>query len=376
MQLTQTKNPVDFVKSSSSDIRDAFFDRLYDIARADGNVMFLTADMGAFSLEKFKTDLPGQFINVGVAEQNLVSVAAGLALAGKRVFIYAIAPFITQRCYEQIKVDLCCMRLPVTIIGVGAGITYGSDGPTHHAVQDVAIMRALPDITIFNPSDSVTAAGVARLAYESRNPVYVRLDKGKPPVLYDQTEQFKDGLMLLKPGRELIIITTGIMVHQAFKVAEKLSEHSIDVGIIDLYRLKPINKEMLLDLVGRSIPIVTIEEHSIVGGIGSAVCEILTDAGIDVPVKRIGIPEVPCRGYGSREWMHLFYGLDTVALHNSISMWWQSTDMRSSNNITNEKTHIAYDWTHCIDAREFAELIGVREDEIPVRCQEDLKRYN
>jgi transketolase len=374
--MFKSSSTVNLTKSTVSDIRDAFFDRLYEIASANSNLMFLTADMGACSLDKFKADLPGQFINVGVAEQNLVSVAAGLALAGKRVFIYAIAPFITQRCYEQIKVDLCCMRLPVTIVGVGAGITYGSDGPTHHATQDIAIMRALPGITIFNPSDAVMAAATAEISFRNDGPTYVRLDKGKWPSLYESSENFSHGLRMLQKGHDLTVVATGLMVHQARKVVERLSEHSIDAGIIDLYRLKPINKDMLLDLIGDSTPVVTIEEHSIVGGIGSAVSEILMDSGVNVPVKRFAIPEVSCSGYGSREWMHSFYELDAAALQNSIFRWWQSADMRGSDSGSNEKAHIGCDWAHCVDARKFAELVGIHNEEVPDRCLEDLKKYD
>ena len=172
------------------DIRDAFFDELYAIAVEDGNVMFLTADMGAFSLAKFKEDLPEQYINVGVAEQILVSVAAGLALGGKRVFIYAMAAFITQRCYEQIKIDLCQMRLPVTIIGSGPGLTYGSEGPTHHAVNDIAIMKVLPEMMIITPRDPEEAKEAARIAYDNQTPVYIRLAKGKLPAVYGKYRDF------------------------------------------------------------------------------------------------------------------------------------------------------------------------------------------
>lgn len=167
---------------SEINIRDAFFDEVYTIAGGDKSVIFLTADMDAHSLGKFRKDLPSQYFNVGVAEQNMVSVAAGLALGGKKVFIYSVASFVTQRCYEQVKVDLCGMHLPVTLIGSGPGITYSSDGPTHHAVQDIANMRALPGITILSPADSSTAAAAARLAYRDKGTVYVRLDKGKLPL--------------------------------------------------------------------------------------------------------------------------------------------------------------------------------------------------
>jgi len=167
------------------EIRDAFFAELYDFASGDKNVMFLTADVGAWGLQKFKSDLPKQYINVGVAEQNLVSVAAGLALGDKNVFIYSIAAFITQRCYEQIKIDLCQMQLPVTIIGSGPGLTYGSDGPTHHATNDIEIMQVLP-LTIITPQNPEEAKEAAIIGYQRKWPVYIRLGKGegKLPAVY------------------------------------------------------------------------------------------------------------------------------------------------------------------------------------------------
>jgi len=317
------------VKLSDIDIRDAFFDEVYAIACEDPNVIFLVADMGAFSLNKFKNDLGSQYINVGVAEQNLVSIAAGLALGGKKVFIYTIAPFVTQRCYEQIKIDLCCMQLPVTIIGSGPGITYGSDGPTHHAIQDVAIMRALPGMTIINPSDAVMAAVAARIAHKSHGPIYIRIDKGKLPLLYDKNENFSNGLASLKKGGDLAIVATGIMVQQAFKVAHELARYSIDAGIIDMYRIKPINEELLLDLLEESKRVVTLEEHSIIGGIGSAIGELLVDHRKDLAMKRIGIPDKNSVGYGDREWMHSFYGLDVDSITKTILAWQQTRSMEA-----------------------------------------------
>ena len=215
------------MKISNKDIRDAFFDRLYDIAGEDKNVIFLTADMGAFSLVKFKKDLPKQFINVGVAEQNMVSIAAGLTLTGKKVFIYTIIPFATLRCYEQIKIDICAMNLGVTIVGIGAGLSYGSDGPTHHGTSDIAVMRTLPEITILNPSDSVAAEKCAEIAYKSNAPVYIRLDRGKLPLIYEQNKSdFSDGISEVKEGDDLTIISSGVMVQQAVKAAEKLRNNS------------------------------------------------------------------------------------------------------------------------------------------------------
>ena len=303
------------------DIRDAFFDGLYEIARQDRHVIFLTADMGALSLERFKKDLPSQYINVGVAEQNMVSVAAGLALAGKKVFVYAIAPFATQRCYDQIKVDVSGMNLPVTIIGAGPGMTYGSDGPTHHAVLDVAIMRALPGMMILNPSEAVMASRMAGLCYARGGPVYVRIDKGKPPLLYSAEEEFADGLSLIAEGRELLIVATGVMVHRALRVAEELKKKSIEAAVVGLYRIKPVNESLFLGYAERYPKIVTLEEHSLFGGIGSGILEILADHGTGQPVRRLGIGDRYCEGYGDREWMQARYGLDDPTLMDHILAW-------------------------------------------------------
>ncbi len=306
---------------SDIDLRDAFFDELYEIAKIDSNVIFLTADMGAYSLGKFKKDLKKQYINVGIAEQNMVSVAAGLALGGKTVFIYTIVPFATLRCYEQIKIDLCCMNLPVTIVGVGVGLTYGSDGPTHHGTQDIAVMRALPEITILSPSDSAITAASAKIAYKNSGPTYIRIDKGKYPALYEKESDFSDGLSMLKEGKDIIIISTGIMVHQALKVAQNLANHSISVGVIDLYRIKPLNTELLLKFISNSKRIVTLEENTIIGGIGSIVSEVLSDYERNISLKRIAIPDKHCFESGDREYLHTLHNLDVDNVVNTILQW-------------------------------------------------------
>lgn len=363
---------------SDIDIRDAFFDALYDIAAKDSDVMFLTADTGAFSLDRFKKDLSSQYINVGVAEQNLVSVAAGLTLGGKKVFIYAIAPFITQRCYEQIKIDISCMRLPVTIIGVGAGITYSSDGPTHQATQDIAIMRALPGMTILNPSDPVSAAAAAAMAYKSNGPVYVRVDKGKLPLLYSNEDSFSEGLAVLKDGRDVLILTTGIMVHQAYKVTDELAERSIDAGIVDIYRIKPINEKLLLGIIDRYERIVTLEENSIIGGIASTVGEILIDNQKAVALKPIALADAYCQGYGNREWMHSAYGLDVESITSTILNWVQNgcapipvqADRWASAEPAGD-----YDQRE-LTVKNFAYLIGTSVDDIPAECQHLLSCHD
>lgn len=305
------------------DSRDAFFDELLEIAHADPQVIFLTADMGAFSLERFKKELPRQYFNVGVAEQNMVSVAAGLALGGKKVFIYSIVPFATLRCYEQIKIDLCCMRLPVVIVGIGAGVMYGGDGPTHHALHDVAVMQALPEMTIYNPADAATTAATARLAYRAQGgPVYIRLEKGRLPELFNEPDEFfAEGLAVVREGSDATVIASGIMVHQALQAAETLFQEGISLRVIDLYRVKPLNSDRLLTLIPDGHKVVTLEENSLVGGIGSTIAALFSDAGRGISLKRLAFPDKHFYEACSREEMHALYGLDAPGIGAAIKVY-------------------------------------------------------
>ena len=302
------------VLPSEIDMRDAFFDEVYNIGKADRDVVFLTDDMDAFSLRRFQRDFPNQFINIGVAEQNMINVAAGLASCGKRVFTYGIASFVTMRCYEQIKVNLASMNLPVTMIGVGPGFSFEFDGPTHHGTQDVTIMRAIPEIIIYNLSDISLAARAAHLAYRANGPVYVRLDKGKFPILSDESEDFSDGFRVLRPLEEVNIVSTGFMTLQALMVADELAKHSVQVGVVDLYRLKPIDDGLFHTILEPSRKIVTLEESSRVGGIGSIVSEILADKGSDVGLKRFASQDKQFISYGSRGWFHAQNNLDVASI--------------------------------------------------------------
>ncbi|MEE8413233.1 MAG: transketolase C-terminal domain-containing protein, partial [Dehalococcoidales bacterium] len=241
-------------------MRDAFLDELYDIALKDRQVVFISNDFGAPSLDKFREDLTSQFIHIGIAEQNMVNVATGLAMAGKIVYMYSIAPFLPLRCFEQIRVHLSMKGFHVTGVMVGAGYSYDLSGPTHQALEDIAIMNSLPNMTILNASDSIMGKAFARMSYENPGPKYIRFDREKLPPLYDSSEDFSAGIGILKEGRDLTIVATGIMVHRAFEVADELTRHSVDAGIIDLYRIKPLNEELLLDAARKTGRILTIEE--------------------------------------------------------------------------------------------------------------------
>lgn len=300
--------------TAAVDIRDAFFDHVYELARRDRNLIFLTDDMDAFSLRAFKRDLPAQFINIGVAEQNLVNVAAGLALGGKRVMAYGIVTFITSRCFEQIKLNLCSMRLPVALVGVGTGFSFGFDGPSHHGTQDLAIMRALPEITIYNPSDSALAARCADLAYQADGPVYIRLDKGTFPILTRPGEDGSEGFRVLRPLQDLNLVSTGFMTSEALRIAQALEPRGIRAGVVDLYRLKPVNPRFASTLLARSRRVVTLEDHAIVGGLGSLVSELIADAGASIALQRVAIRDEQFLRYGTRAWFHRLNGIDVESV--------------------------------------------------------------
>lgn len=310
------------MKKSDIEMRDAFINTLYTLAKRDKRIVFLSDDFGAPSLDRFRKDISGQYLNVGISEQNMISVAAGLSLSGKIVYIYAIAPFATLRCYEQIKIDLCTMNLSVTILGVGAGYAYDTAGPTHHSTEDIAIMRALPNMMILSPSDSVIAAAFANISYNESGPKYVRFDRGKFPLIYDKKENnFLDGLALIKQGVDLHIITTGTMAGQGIEISETLAKYSIDAGVIDLYRLKPLNIELLLSLIKQSRRLVTLEEHVINGGVGSIIAEVLVDAGLCKPLKRFAIQDEKCFIYGERKSLQAYCCLDSERVAKAILKW-------------------------------------------------------
>jgi len=291
------------------DIRDAFFDEIYDIAAKDKNVVFITADADAFSIRKYKKDFPDQFINVGVQEQNMVLIATGLALAGKKVFVYSIIPFITMRCYEHIKANICSMNLDVTIIGCGAGLSFSKDGPTHHAIHDIGVMRVMPEMKIFNPSDAESAKDCAQKVYNNSSPAYVRIDKGTFPELYT------DGCEAANEIREFddtVIISTGYMTHVALEVAKELK-----YGLIDLIRISPLPNN-LEQLIYHARQIITIEENSITGGIGSAISEFITDNNLSIKLKRIALEDKQYFEYGDRKWLHQKYGIDVDSIITKI----------------------------------------------------------
>lgn len=316
--------------------RDAYFNALYPIFQADKNCIIITADNGAPSLDQFAQNLPGQFYTVGIAEQQMVGMAAGMALEGKRVWIYAIAPFVTTRVHEFVKLDICAMNLPVTLLGVGAGFAYDIMGPSHHTVEDVAIMRVFPNLEIWSPADAACAAMLAEYTYKSEIPCYVRFDRAGLPDLYDKTQldvrlgffghaltQGESARRFEQPG--LFILSTGVMVHEALKVGSRLFARGIPNTVVDIFRIKPFPYMFFDSIVHFSnvhnLAIVTLEEQVLSGGLGSIVAETIVDGGMSIPLLRLGVGQDFCFTYGGREAIWEKYGLDAKTVVDKISQW-------------------------------------------------------
>jgi len=305
--------------------RDAFFNRLYALAKEDKDIIIVVADMSAPALDKFRIELPNQFVNVGIAEQNAIQIASGLALGGKKVFAYAISPFITLRALEQIRVSNCIMGIPITIVGMGTGLSYSSDGPTHHLIEDIAVMRSFPNMNIYNITDNVMAEAVVGICCRSNAVNYVRLDKDANQDIYGTNYGtnylFLDGIAQLIREEEIILISSGVMTYTALKVVGFLYEKGMSIGIIDIFRF-PINTPIFLEMIKKTKKLITLEEHFLAGGLGSAVCEILVDNGITIPLRRIGMEMSDgykfCYKYGGRDIIRKHYGIDAVSVEEKI----------------------------------------------------------
>lgn len=254
------------------DFRDSAFETIHALASRDPRVYVLTNDMGAQGLDRLRKDFPNQTINVGIAEQNMMSVAAGLAIEGRRVFVYGIIAHIIQRAFEQIKLDICCSPKAVTLVGIGSGLSYGGDGPTHHGNQDLSLTHSMPGMTVYNPADAVTTRAAVRMSYEAATPGYIRLDKEQQHPLYDVAfDGFGDGCCFVLPCQKTNIIATGILVHRAVQAAKACTAKGLPVGVLDLFRTKPLNTAVVDQLIADSDTLVVLEEHTGIGGVSSLI---------------------------------------------------------------------------------------------------------
>jgi len=299
--------------------RDALFVRIQDRVRQGLDIVIVAADMAAPALDSFRKEYPTRFVNVGIAEQNAVQVAAGLALNGKTVFVYAISPFITLRCFEQLRVSCGIMDIPLTIVGMGTGLGYCTDGPTHHLIEDVTVLRALPNFTIYCLTDNVMAAAAVDLCCQSSTPTYLRLDKDPADNLYDSDHDFTAGFHAFDPNAEDLLLTTAPMTHVAMQLAKgELSD--CNLGLVDVYRL-PLS-DAFAERLASARRVITLEEHFLPGAMGGAVCELLCDRGRHIPILRLGLSGrngyQPSYVYGGRDLIREAYGIGTEQVVSRI----------------------------------------------------------
>jgi transketolase len=300
-------------------MRTAFIKTLEELAKVDKNIFLIVGDLGFGVTNDFASNYPKQFLNAGVAEQNMTGIAAGMALTGKTVITYSIANFPTIRPLEQIRNDICYHNANVKIVAVGGGFCYGALGPTHFATEDLAVMRALPNLTILAPGDPWEASAATEAMIKYNGPVYLRLGRAGEPNVHNESVKFEIGkALLIKDGNDITIIAIGGMVYNSLKAAEELEKRGLSVRLISIGSLKPIDVTCILKAANQTKAIITVEEHSLIGGLGSAVAEILSEENINIPFKRLGVPSEFTERVGDQEWFLSKYNLDKIGIFNSV----------------------------------------------------------
>jgi transketolase len=301
-------------------LRDTFVKALCELAEADPRIMLLTADLGFGALDEFVARFPAQFLNVGVAEQNMTGLAAGMALEGRAVFTYSLGSFPTLRCLEQIRNDVCYHEANVKIVTVGGGMAYGAVGPTHHATEDLAILRSLPHMAVVSPGDHWEVAQATRALADLRGPAYLRLDKSSAPETARPGEVFCLGrARLVRAGANITLVATGGILGEALEAADRLAVDGIECRVLSMHTVKPLDVEALRTAARETGGIVTVEEHMVEGGLGGAVAERLLEVG-DVPkvFHRIGLRDGFSSVVGSQNYLRKVYGLDAEAIVRAV----------------------------------------------------------
>ena len=297
--------------------RDILIDKIYEMALKDKDIYFISADFGAPALDRLRKDLPEQFLHAGISEQNMIDVAAGLALSGKKVYVYAMGPFITLRCLEQLKCSLAQMNLPVTAISVGLGLGYADAGPTHYITEDLACLRAIVNFEVYTPSDLSTVVELAELTNRKPALRVLRLDRNAVEDLYGQGVSVDTGFAELKKGDRVGILSCGYILQRILKKWDEVT-NGLDLGLVDVFRNKPLNLEGLKPIFEKYEKIITVEEQCLSGGFGSSILEAISDLDMIKSVKRLGLEERYYFENGGREYLLDTFGLSNQQLKETI----------------------------------------------------------
>ena len=296
-------------------MRDTFVKTLIEEAKKDKNIELVTGDLGFGVLKPYFEQLPNQFTNAGIAEQNMTGVAAGMALCGKTVFTYSIGNFPTLRCIEQIRNDCAYPHANVKIVCVGGGFVYGSLGMSHQATEDIAMLRALPEVTVVCPGDLVEAAEATKAIAHTPGTVYLRLGRGGEKRIHDKIDNFQIGKAIkireakADCNKKVALFSTGAILDEATEAAGILEKEGIGVEEYSFHTVKPIDKDVILDCANRYDYIVTVEEHNVIGGFASAVSEVITDSDENVRLIKIGLNDEYCSKVGNQKYLRAQYGM-------------------------------------------------------------------
>jgi transketolase len=292
-------------------MRSGFIRALMELAEDDERIFLLVGDVGYSLVETFVEKFPDRFVNIGIAEQNMTGIATGLALSGKIVFVYSLANFPTLRCIEQIRNDICYHKANVKIVTSGAGLAYGALGPTHHVIEDMAVMRSLPNMTVIAPCDPVESALATKATAGQDSPCYLRLAKTGDPLVHNTPPDFQIGKAItIREGTGLTLVACGGIILNAIKAAEQLERQGVQTRVLSMHTVKPLDTGAVLAAARETGAVMSIEEHSIIGGLGSAIAETLAESGItNVCFKRMGINDCFCTEVGGQEYLRRLHGL-------------------------------------------------------------------
>ncbi|TET08713.1 hypothetical protein E3J84_05905 [Candidatus Aerophobetes bacterium] len=297
-------------------MRIAFCEAVYEAAKQDPRVFSMSADVTGRQLTSFRNEFPERFFETGVAEQNLVGVAAGLALSGKIPFISTVASFISTRCYEQIKIDVCFQNLSVKVVGFCSAFSLSEWGATHHSLEDIAIMRALPNMTVIVTAARMEPKKAVLATAQHEGPTYIRIGKGGEPDVYQKEYDFQIGkAVVLKEGDDIALVGTGMILPELLKASDELRSQGIKARVVNMHTVKPLDKDVILKAAGETQGIITVEEHNVIGGLGDAVNQLLTRRKVNVPLEIMGIEDVFMEVGTVQELRHAHY-LDSQAILN------------------------------------------------------------
>ncbi|SHF72325.1 transketolase [Caldanaerobius fijiensis DSM 17918] len=301
-------------------MRTAFVNTLMNLMKKNDNIYLLTGDLGFSVFDKLKEQFPKNFLNVGISEANMIGIAAGLALCNKQVFVYSIIPFVTYRVLEQIRNDLCYQKLPVKIIGVGSGLSYGAAGVTHHSIEDIAIMSSLPEMTVLAPGDPVEVKLAVEQSINLEGPCYIRLGKNGEPVIHNEKNiNFKIGKGIkLKEGNDISVFVTGNMLETAVEVSKILENNNLSVEIISMHTIKPLDEDIIVESAKNKKLIVSIEEHIETGGLGSKIADVLLKNTIYKRFMKFALPDKFIHEVGSQKYLRQLYFLTPDKIASKI----------------------------------------------------------